>query len=94
MKKRNKIWLWLLCALLLLYFLSAFVTRCSREQTDFYDVMIVTGSREETPLEKLDAWLADSLPYRFWRYMATPEAQRQAEKEAMESYEMENGITE
>ncbi|MBQ8640708.1 MAG: hypothetical protein IJ480_00695 [Clostridia bacterium] len=94
MKKKRRIWLWILCALLLLYFLSAFITRCSREQADFYDVVVVTGTGEETPLEKLDSWIANSLPYRLWLYMATPEDQRQAEQEAAESYEMEQDITE
>lgn len=92
--KQRRFWLWLLCALLLVYFLSALLVRCSREDADFYDVVVMTGSREETPLEKLDAWLASSLPYRFWQYMATPADQRQAQAEAMESYEMENGLTE
>ena len=91
---RKKWWLWLLCALILAYFLSAFVTRCSKEQADFVSVMVVTAEKEETPAEKLDNWIADSLPYRFWQYMATPADQRQAEREAMESYEMENGMTE
>lgn len=97
MKKGYKITLWVLCALLLLYFGSALLTRCSREQADFYDVMIVTtanGTSDDTPAEKLDSWLADSFLHRFWQYMATPEAQRQAVREAEESYEMEQGITE
>ena len=94
MKKGYKITLWILCALLLLYFGSALFTRCSREQSDFYDVVIVTGTSDDTPAEKLDSWLANSFLNRFWQYMATPEAQRQAVREAEESYEMEQGITE
>ena len=94
MKKRYKILLWILCALLLLYFGSALLTRCSRQQADFYDVMIVTGTSDDTPAEKLDSWLAASPLHRFWQYMATPEEQRQAVREAEESYEMEQGIIE
>ena len=94
MSVKKKWWLWLLAALVLVYFLSAFVTRCSREQADFVSVMVVTTEREETPAEKLDTWIAGSLHYRFWQYMATPADQRQAELEAMESYEMENGMIE
>lgn len=94
MKKRTRIVIWILCALLLLYFGSALLTRCSREQADFYDAVIVTGTSDDTPAEKLDSWLADSFLHRFWQYMAAPEAQRQAVKEAEESYEMEQGITE
>ncbi len=98
MKKRYKILLWILCALLLLYFGSALLTRCSRhfgrEQADFYDVVIVTGTSDDTPAEKLDSWLAASPLHRFWQYMATPEDQRQALREAEESYEMEQGIEE
>lgn len=94
MKKRYKILLWILCALLLLYFGSALLTRCSRQQADFYDVVIVTGTSDDTPAEKLDSWLAASPLHRFWQYMATPEDQRQALREAEESYEMEQGIIE
>ncbi|MBE6615738.1 MAG: hypothetical protein E7631_10600 [Ruminococcaceae bacterium] len=94
MKKRNKILLWIFCALLLLYFGSALLTRCSRQQADFYDVVIVTGTSDDTPAEKLDSWLAASPLHRFWQYIATPEDQRQAVREAEESYEMEQGIIE
>jgi len=93
-KKRNKILLWIFCALLLLYFGSALLTRCSRQQADFYDVVIVTGTSDDTPAEKLDSWLAASPLHRFWQYIATPEDQRQAVREAEESYEMEQGIIE
>lgn len=91
---KKKWWLWLLLTLLIAYFLSAWLTRCSKEQADFVSVMIVTAEKEETPAEKLDDWIADSLPYRFWQYMATPAEERQAEREAMESYEMEYGTIE
>ncbi len=94
MKKRYKILLWIFCALLLLYFGSALLTRCSRQQADFYDVVIVTGTSDDTPAEKLDSWLAASPLHRFWQYIATPEDQRQAVREAEESYEMEQGIIE
>lgn len=94
MKKRYKILLWIFCALLLLYFGSALLTRCSRQQADFYDVVIVTSTSDDTPAEKLDSWLAASPLHRFWQYIATPEDQRQAVREAEESYEMEQGIIE
>lgn len=88
---KRKIWIWLLCALLLVYFLSALLTRCSREQADFFSVMVVTTTTEETPAEKLDTWLAHSFPVRFWQYLATPADQRQAITNA---YETEAGVTE